>query len=101
MSPNSDLLADTLSNGALAIVNLRTGHLAETFPARDGSVADAVSFLPDGHTVVDGGSNGHVTLWNLSTRRATQTLRFAEFVRLTAPIPTAGCSRSRPRAQTA
>jgi WD40 repeat protein len=58
-----------------------------TLPARDGSVADAVSLLPRGHTLVDGGSNGHVTLWDLATWRPIRTLRFPEPVQLTAPSP--------------
>ena len=87
VDPRADLLADTQVGGALAIVNLRTDRLARVLPPRDGAVADAVSFLPRGHTVVDGGSNGHVTLWDLATWRTTRTLRFSAPVQLTAPSP--------------
>lgn len=83
----SDLLADTQSDGGTAIVDLRTLRLEEILPPRDGPVADAVSFLPGGRTFVNGGSNGRVTLWNLSTRRIARTLRFPGAIQLTAPGP--------------
>jgi WD40 repeat protein/class 3 adenylate cyclase/tRNA A-37 threonylcarbamoyl transferase component Bud32 len=82
----SDLLADSQSNGAVAIVNLRTLHLGETLPDRNGP-DNAVSFLPDGRTVVHGGLNGRVTFWDLRTRRVTRTLRFSDPVQWTAPSP--------------
>jgi class 3 adenylate cyclase/WD40 repeat protein/tRNA A-37 threonylcarbamoyl transferase component Bud32 len=87
VDPRTDLLADTQDNGGLAIVNLKTERLVKTLPPRDGVVADAVSFLPTGRTVVDGGSNGRVTLWDLATWRPTRTLRFSAPVQLTAPSP--------------
>ena len=85
VDPRGDLLADTQSNGAVAIVDLRTGRRVKTLPARGGSVADAVSFLPGGRALVDGGNNGHVTLWDTATWRPVRTLRFPEPVELTAP----------------
>ncbi|HEY6526617.1 MAG TPA: protein kinase, partial [Solirubrobacteraceae bacterium] len=87
VDPRSDLLADTQGTGAVALVNLRTGRRVKTLPARDGSIADAVSFLPSGHTLADGGNNGHVTLWNLATWRPIRTLHFPEPVQLTTPSP--------------
>ncbi|MFL5861900.1 MAG: WD40 repeat domain-containing protein, partial [Solirubrobacteraceae bacterium] len=87
VDPSADLLADTQNNGTVAMVNLRTLRREAVLPARDGPVADAVAFLPDGRTLVDGGSNGHVTLWDLATRRATRTLHFSAPVQLTAPSP--------------
>ena len=87
VDPRSDLLADTQGTGAVALVNLRTGRRVKTLPARDGSIADAVSFLPSGHTLVDGGNNGHVTLWDLASWRPIRTLHFPEPVQLTTPSP--------------
>jgi WD40 repeat protein len=87
VAPRGDLLADTQYKGAVAIVDLRTGRRLRTLPARDGRVADAVSFLPDGRTLVDGGSNGHVTLWDVATWRPIRTLRFPEAIQITAPSP--------------
>jgi class 3 adenylate cyclase/WD40 repeat protein/tRNA A-37 threonylcarbamoyl transferase component Bud32 len=87
LEPRSDLLADTQFNGAVAIVNIRTERLVKMLPARDGNIADAVSFMPGGRTLIDGGSNGHVTLWDVASWRATETLRFSQPVQLTAPSP--------------
>jgi WD40 repeat protein len=80
----SDLLADAQSDGSVALVSLRTLRLARTLPARDGRDANAVSFLPDGRTLVNGGSNGKVTLWDVSNGRVTRELRFSDPVVWTA-----------------
>ncbi|MGZ4191194.1 MAG: nSTAND1 domain-containing NTPase [Solirubrobacteraceae bacterium] len=87
VDPRGILLADTQSNGGVAIVNLRTERRVKMLPARDGSVADAVSFMPDGRTLVDGGINGDVTLWDVETWRPVRTLRFGAPIQLTAPSP--------------
>lgn len=83
----SDLLADTQVDGSVALVNLRTLRLARMLPARDGRDANAVSFLPDGRTLVNGGSNGKVTFWDTSTGRVTRELRFPDPVVWTAASP--------------
>jgi WD40 repeat protein len=62
----------------VALVSLRTLRLVRTLPARDGRDADAVAFLPDGRTLVDGGSSGKVTLWDTSTGRVARELRFSD-----------------------
>jgi WD40 repeat protein len=83
----SDLLADAQVDGSVALVSLRTLRLARTLPARDGRDANAVSFLPDGRTLANGGSNGKVTLWNASTGRVARELRFPDPVVWTAASP--------------
>ena len=87
VSRQSDLLADTQVDGSVALVSLRTLRLARTLPARDGRDANAVSFLPDGRTLVNGGSNGKVTLWDTSTGRVARELRFSDPVVWTAASP--------------
>jgi class 3 adenylate cyclase/WD40 repeat protein len=87
VSPRSDLLADSQGNGGIAIVDLRTLRLRELLPPRDGYAADAVSFTPDGGTVVDGGTNGRVTMWNLATGRISHEFRFSGTVEFTAVSP--------------
>jgi WD40 repeat protein len=86
VSPSSDLLADTQDDGSVALVSLRTDRLAKMLPPRDGRDAGAVSFLPDG-TLVNGGDNGDVTLWNTRTGRVVRELRFAAPVVWTAASP--------------
>jgi WD40 repeat protein len=62
VSPHTNLLADTRSDGTVEIVNLHTLHRVEISPDHNGP-DDAVTCLPDGRTVVHGGFDGHVTLW--------------------------------------
>jgi WD40 repeat protein len=87
VSRRSRLLADTQGNGGIAIVDLRTRRLKEILPPRDGVAADAVSFTPDGRTVVDGGTNGRVTMWDVDSRRITHEYRFTGTVEWTAVSP--------------
>ena len=83
----SHLMATDQGDGTVAIVDLRTLRLVRTLPARDGGTAAAVSFMPDGRTLVTGGTNRRVTFWDLATGRVTRTLRFAEPVWWTAVSP--------------
>ena len=83
----ADLMATDQADGTIAIVDLRTLRLARTLPARDGATAAAISFMPDGRTLVTGGINRRVTFWDVGTGRVVRTLRFADPVWWTAPSP--------------
>jgi WD40 repeat protein len=83
----SSLMATTQANGTVALVDLRTLRLVRTLPARDGPILAAVSFMPDGRTLVTGGDNHEVTFWSTDSGRVTRTLRFAEPVWWTAASP--------------
>jgi WD40 repeat protein/class 3 adenylate cyclase len=74
----SELMATDQGNGTIAIVDLRTLRKVRTLPARDGSTAAAIAFMPDGRTLVTGGINRQVTFWDVGTGRVTRTLRFSE-----------------------
>jgi class 3 adenylate cyclase/WD40 repeat protein len=87
VNSHSDLLADTRNNGAIALVDLRTLRLERLLPPRDGPAANAVSFLPDGRTMVNGGPNGRVTFWDVSTGRVVRELHLGAPVVWTAPSP--------------
>ncbi len=82
-----DLMATDQGDGTIALVDLRTLRLTKTLPARDGAIANAVSFAADGRTLITGGSNGHVTFWDMSTDRVKRTLRFADPVWWSAVSP--------------
>jgi WD40 repeat protein len=69
----SDLMAATQGDGTTALVNLRTLRLVSTLPARDGSLAPAVSFFPDGRTLVTGGAAGRLTVWDTRSHRVLRT----------------------------
>ena len=81
------LMATDQADGTIAVVDLRTLGLVRTLPARDGSTAAAIAFMPDGRTLVTGGVNGRVSFWDVSSGRVTRTLRFAQPVWWTAASP--------------
>jgi class 3 adenylate cyclase/WD40 repeat protein/tRNA A-37 threonylcarbamoyl transferase component Bud32 len=85
ISRHTALLADTRSDGSVAIVNLHTLHLVALL--HDHENDDAVTFLPDGETVVHGGLDGRVTFWDVRTGGRTRTLRFADPVGWLAASP--------------
>jgi WD40 repeat protein len=81
------LMATDQGDGTIALVDLHTLRLTRTLPARNGAFANGLSFLPDGRTLVTGGTNRHVTFWDLTTDRVTRTLRLADPVWWTAVSP--------------
>ncbi len=87
ISRQSELMATDQGDGTVAIVDLRTLRLTRTLPALDGSTAAAISFMPDGRTLVTGGINGRVTFWDVGRGRVERTLR------LPAPVWWTGASR--------
>ena len=84
INQQSSLMATDQADGTVAVVDLRTLHLVRTLPARDGSTAAAISFMPDGRTLVTGGVNRRVSFWAVDSGRVTRTLRFAQPVWWTA-----------------
>ncbi|HJS97219.1 MAG TPA: protein kinase [Solirubrobacteraceae bacterium] len=83
----SSLMATDQGDGTVAVIDLRTHRLLRTLPARDGAIAGAISFMPDGRTLITGGVNRRVTFWALDRGRVTRTLRFAQPVWWTAASP--------------
>jgi WD40 repeat protein/class 3 adenylate cyclase len=83
------VMATEQYDGTIALVDLHTLQVIRTLPARNGAIANAISFLPDGRTLITGGSNGRVTFWDPSAGRLTRTLRFADPVEWTAITPDA------------
>src|SRR5205085_1306041 len=82
-----DLMATDQADGTSALVDLHTLRLVRTLPARNGTTANALSFLPGGGTLVTGGTNKQVSFWDLTTGRITRTLRFRDPVWWTAVSP--------------
>ncbi|MDQ3857936.1 MAG: hypothetical protein M3327_05735 [Actinomycetota bacterium] len=76
IDPESSLMAEALANGTVGLVDLRARRLVATLPAKNGDEAEAIAFVPDGRTLVTGGSNGNVTLWDVRTRSIVRTVRF-------------------------
>jgi WD40 repeat protein/class 3 adenylate cyclase len=80
ISPDGALIAEDLSDGTVALVDLGTRRVVGTLPARSGPSADALAFFPDGLTLVTGGANGSVVLWDIDTRSVLRTIRFPDRV---------------------
>jgi WD40 repeat protein/class 3 adenylate cyclase len=80
INPDGTLMAEDLSDGTVALVDLRTQRVVATLRARSGPAADALAFFPDGRTLATGGANGNVTLWDVGTRSVVHTLRFPDRV---------------------
>ena len=82
VNPTSTRMAVDQADGTVALVDLRTHERLATLPARNGRGADdagqALAFFPDGRTLMTGGVNGHVTLWNTTSMSLERTLRFAD-----------------------
>jgi WD40 repeat protein/class 3 adenylate cyclase len=76
INPQGSLMAEALSDGTVALVDLPTQRVVARLPARNGKKADAIAFSPDGRTLITGGINGNVTTWNVQTRSAVHTVRF-------------------------
>jgi WD40 repeat protein len=74
--PDGPLLAESLKGGRTGLLDLRTGRSVATLRATNGPDASALALGPDGRTLVTGGSDGTATLWNVSDRSATRTLRY-------------------------
>jgi WD40 repeat protein len=83
----SSVMATDQGDGTIAVLDLLTHRLVRTLPARDGPITAAISFMPDGRTLVTGGLNRRVTFWALNSGRVTRTLRFAQPVWWTAASP--------------
>jgi len=78
VAPHSSLMAEALTGGTVALVDLRAQRLLATLPPKSGPQANALAFFSSGRTLVIGGSNGHVVFWNVRTRSVARTLRYPE-----------------------
>jgi WD40 repeat protein len=89
IAPRSSFMAEAVADGSVALVDLRAHRLVATLPARNGRHADALAFFPDGRTLASGGSNGHLTVWDVKARSVARTLRFRDRVWWVAVSPDA------------
>jgi WD40 repeat protein len=83
----SSLMATDQNDGTVALVDLRTLRPAGTLPPRDGHVANALAFLPDGRRLLVGGINGRVTIWNMRTHLPIRDFRIGDPVWWVAASP--------------
>jgi WD40 repeat protein/class 3 adenylate cyclase/tRNA A-37 threonylcarbamoyl transferase component Bud32 len=82
------LMATSLGDGTVAVVDLRSKRPVSTLPARDGAVAEGLAFLPGGRQLATGGIAGSVTIWDARSGTVVRRLRrYSEPVRTTAVSP--------------
>jgi WD40 repeat protein len=89
IAPGARRMATIQGDGTVAMVDLRSGRLVHTFPARNGPVATGLAFTSDGRQLVTGGIAGTVTIWNAATGALVRRLRFEAPVFATAISPDA------------
>lgn len=78
IDPDGTLIAESGSKGRIRLFDLRAQR-ETALPARNGAVADAVGFTPDG-ALVTGGINGTVTFSDVRSRAVVRTFRFEDRV---------------------
>jgi len=81
------LMATSLGDGRVAVVDLESKQLVATLPARDGEIAEGLAFLPGRQRLATGGVAGTVTVWDVPSREAVSRLRYSEPVWATAVSP--------------
>ena len=89
IDPRSDVMATDQADGTIALVDLHTLRLVRTLPARNGPIANAVTFSPDGRTLITGGINRTVTLWDRATGHLMRSIGLPDPVWWTAISPDA------------
>jgi WD40 repeat protein len=73
LSPDGRRAAVETAPGFLSFVDLGTGRVTPGLGA-DAAPISGMSFSPDGRTLVTGGEDGSVILWNAATERPVQRL---------------------------
>ena len=74
----SNLMAVGQGDGSVALIDLRTLRRTATLPPRDGSIVNGLALFPDGGTLLTGGINGHLTLWDVRSRQVVRTIKLGE-----------------------
>jgi WD40 repeat protein len=71
-------MATDQGDGTVALVDLRTLRRVAVLSARNGPQVGAISFFPDGRTLLTGGLNGRLTFWDVLSRKVTRTIDLGE-----------------------
>jgi WD40 repeat protein/class 3 adenylate cyclase len=74
VSDDGGTLAVGEVNGAVSLIDLRTGKIRTTSAHRDGMVTDAV-FTPDGSTLITSGTDGEIDVWDIASARLLTRLQ--------------------------
>ena len=87
IDPRGAVMATSLGDGTVALVDLRSKRLIAVLPAVNGKSAEALTFTSGGRRLATGGIAGTVTIWEVGSRAVVRRLRFSEAVRAVAISP--------------
>jgi WD40 repeat protein len=76
VAPRGDVMASSRGDGTVTLVDLRARRRIADLPARDGTIAEAMAFTPDGRRLATGGNAGTVTIREVRSRAVVRRLRF-------------------------
>jgi WD40 repeat protein len=76
LTPRGDVMAASRGDGTVTLVDLRTRRRIADLPARDGTSAEAMAFMPDGRRLATGGNAGTVTIRDVRSRAIVRRLSF-------------------------
>jgi WD40 repeat protein len=74
------VMAESMADGRIGLVDVRAQRLIDTLPARNGAGVDALAFFPDSRRLATGGTNGKVTIWDVRKRAVVRSLRLRDHV---------------------
>ena len=87
VAPRGDVMASSRGDGTVTLVDLRTRRRIADLPARDGTVAEAMAFTPDGRRLATGGNAGTVTIRDVRSHAIVRRLVFGAPVNAVALSP--------------
>jgi WD40 repeat protein len=73
LSPNRSVLATGATDGAIRLLDARSGNLLQTFPGHRGRVR-AVAFSTDGQTVASAGDDRRALIWDVASGQLRRTI---------------------------
>jgi WD40 repeat protein len=87
LAPRGDVMAASRGDGTVTLVDLRSRRRIADLPARDGTLAEAMAFTPDGRRLATGGIAGTVTIRDVRSRAVVLRLSFGAPVNAVAFSP--------------
>ena len=95
-SPNGDRVAIATNTGEVGVLDVTTGEWVRPPAVGHRDTVITVAYAPDGNTLVSGGLNGRVTLWDGQTGAALGTVVVSQNVATGARFAPTGTPSSSP-----
>jgi WD40 repeat protein len=87
VDPRGALMATSLGDGTVALIDLHSKRRIARLPAENGKQAEGLAFTSDGRRLVTGGHAGTVTIWDVRSQAVVRRLSFSEPVFAVAVSP--------------